>query len=244
MVERQLAARDITHERVLAAMARVPRHEFVPESRREEAYADCALPIGHRATISQPYIVALMTQTLAPTPTDRALEVGTGSGYGAAVLAELVEHVTTIETVAPLAAAARDRLRSYGDRVVVVDGDGSQGHPAGAPYDVISVTAAAPRLPQPLLDQLARDYEGRLKVLTISQDLTGAEAVGPFFARNRFTHLESWIDPQNHVGEDIGGGVMPTTVLYVGSEEVWRVQGDYDWSSEDARAAIDAAIAE
>jgi len=96
----------------------------------------------------------------------------------------------------------------------------------------------------PLLDQLARDYEGRLKVLTISQDLTGTEAVGPFFARNRFTHLESWIDPQNHVGEDIGGGVMPTTVLYVGSEEVWRVQGDYDWSSEEARAAIDAAIAE
>ena len=96
----------------------------------------------------------------------------------------------------------------------------------------------------PLLDQLARDYEGRLKVLTISQDLTGTEAVGPFFARNRFTHLESWIDPQNHVGEDIGGGVMPTTVLYVGSEEVWRVQGDYDWSSEKARAAIDAAIAE
>ena len=100
------------------------------------------------------------------------------------------------------------------------------------------------RQEMPLLDQLARDYEGRLKVLTISQDLTGTEAVGPFFARNRFTHLESWIDPQNHVGEDIGGGVMPTTVLYVGSEEVWRVQGDYDWSSEEARAAIDAAIAE
>ena len=155
MVERQLAARDITDERVLAAMARVPRHEFVPSGRRDEAYADCALPIGHRATISQPYIVALMTQALAPTPTDRALEIGTGSGYGAAVLAELVDQVTTVETVAPLAAAARDRLGGYGDRVLVVEGDGSEGHRPGAPYDVISVTAAAPRLPHPLLDQLA-----------------------------------------------------------------------------------------
>ena len=96
----------------------------------------------------------------------------------------------------------------------------------------------------PLLDQLASDYEGRLKVLTISQDLKGVEAVGPFFARNEFTHLETWIDPENYVGDDIGGGFMPTTVLYVRGEEVWRVQGDYDWSSEEARAAIDAAIAE
>lgn len=155
MVERQLASRDITDERVLAAMARVPRHEFVPDTRRDEAYDDHALPIGHRATISQPYIVALMTQALAPSPTDRALEIGTGSGYGAAVLAELVAHVTTVETVRELAVTARDHLRPYGDRVLVVEADGSEGHEAGAPYDVISVTAAAPRVPRPLLDQLA-----------------------------------------------------------------------------------------
>lgn len=155
MVARQLASRDITDERVLDAMARVPRHEFVPGIEPGEAYADRALSIGHGATISQPYIVALMTQAVAPTWSDRALEVGTGSGYGAAILAELVEHVTTVETVGPLAEAARDRLAGYGDRVLVVEADGSEGFPPGAPYDVISVTAAAPELPQPLLDQLA-----------------------------------------------------------------------------------------
>ena len=155
MVARQLAARDITDERVLDAMSRVPRHEFVPTVDPVEAYADRATSIGHGATISQPYIVALMTQALAPTPTDRALEVGTGSGYGAAVLAELTEHVTTVETVGPLADAAREHLAEYGDRVLVIHADGSAGYPPGAPYDVISVTAAAPELPQPLLDQLA-----------------------------------------------------------------------------------------
>ena len=97
----------------------------------------------------------------------------------------------------------------------------------------------------PLLDDLAGDYEGRLRVLTISQDMQGAEKVEPFFAQAGYAMLEPWMDPQNELGFAIGGGVMPTTVLYDAiGQEVWRVQGDYDWSSEEARAAIDAAIAE
>lgn len=97
----------------------------------------------------------------------------------------------------------------------------------------------------PLLDALAGEYEGRLKILTVSQDMQGAEKVEPFFAARNFEWLEPWIDPENHLGFGIGGGVMPTTVLYdARGSEVWRVQGDYDWSSEEARAAIDAAIAE
>lgn len=160
MVARQLAARDITDPRVLHAMRRVRRHEFVPESLVAEAYEDSPLPIGSGVTISQPYIVALMTQSLAVRPTDRVLEIGTGSGYGAAVLAELAAHVTTVECIAEHAAAAGDRLARYGDRIDVVEGDGSGGYPPNAPYDAISVTAAAPEVPEPLLDQLAEG--GRL----------------------------------------------------------------------------------
>jgi protein-L-isoaspartate(D-aspartate) O-methyltransferase len=160
MVDEQLARRDITDPRVLAAMRSVPRHDFVPTGQAVEAYADRPLPIGHRATISQPYIVALMTQALRIRPDDRVLEIGTGSGYGAAVLAELAAHVTTVETVPELAESARRHLVGYGDRVEVITGDGSLGHPAGAPYDAISVTAAGPEVPPPLLAQLADD--GRL----------------------------------------------------------------------------------
>lgn len=155
MVDQQLAARDITDERVLGAMRRVPRHEFVPEHERAAAYDDHPLPIGHGVTISQPYIVAFMTQALRLRPHDRVLEVGTGSGYAAAVLAELVDDVTTIECIEPLAELARERLAHYGDRVRVVTGDGSLGHEPHAPYDAIVVTAAAPEIPRPLLDQLA-----------------------------------------------------------------------------------------
>lgn len=155
MVDHQLAARDITDERVLDAMRRVPRHEYVPEHERHAAYADHPLPIGHGVTISQPYIVAFMTQALRLQPGDRVLEVGTGSGYAAAVLAEIADDVTTIECIEPLAEAARARLARYGDRVRVVTGDGSLGHEPHAPYDAIVVTAAAPEIPQPLLDQLA-----------------------------------------------------------------------------------------
>jgi protein-L-isoaspartate(D-aspartate) O-methyltransferase len=155
MVAEQLASRDITDEQVLLAMRRVPRHEFVPEHLARQAYDDWPLPIGHDVTISQPYIVAFMTQALRLRPGDRVLEVGTGSGYAAAVLAEMVEDVTTIECIEPLAELARTRLARYGARVLVVTGDGSLGYAPRAPYDAIVVTAAAPEIPEPLLDQLA-----------------------------------------------------------------------------------------
>jgi protein-L-isoaspartate(D-aspartate) O-methyltransferase len=155
MVERQLERRGITDRRVLEAMGRVPRHEFVPGASVDQAYSDQPLPIGHGVTISQPYIVALMTQALELRGDERVLEVGTGSGYAAAVLAELAASVVSVETIGPLAELARSRLATYGDRVLVVEGDGSLGYPDAAPYDAISVTAAAPRVPQPLLDQLA-----------------------------------------------------------------------------------------
>ena len=156
MVADQLEGRDIVDPRVLDAMRRVPRHEFVPDAVQHEAYADTPLPIGHGVTISQPYMVAAMTQALELSPTDRVLEIGTGSGYAAAILAELAAHVTTIEYIGELATSSRTHLTAlYGDRVDVIHGDGSLGHAAGAPYDAISVTASAPRVPAPLLEQLA-----------------------------------------------------------------------------------------
>ena len=137
-------------------MLRVPRHLFVPESYRDAAYADGARPIGHDQTISQPYIVALMTQLAAPAPEKRALDIGTGSGYQAAVLAELVEQVYSIEIVCPLAAEAADRLESLRyDNVTVRCGDGYQGWEEHAPFDIIIVAAAPDHVPQPLVDQLA-----------------------------------------------------------------------------------------
>lgn len=157
MVRTQLAppARDITDPRVLAAMAKVPRHEFVPAHLRAEAYADCPLPIGHGQTISQPYIVAFMTEQLAPKPTDRVLEIGTGSGYQAAVLAELVAAVYTIEIVEPLGRRAMADLARLGyTNVFVRLGDGYQGWPEAAPFDAIIVTCAPDHVPQPLVDQL------------------------------------------------------------------------------------------
>ncbi len=155
MVDDQLVARGIDDTRVLAAMRRVPRHEFVPADRADQAYADTPLSIGHGATISQPYIVAFMSQALSIEDGDRVLEIGTGSGYGAAVLAELAAHVTTVEMIEPLAVAARKRLGGEYGHVDVVTGDGTIGYPDGAPYDAISVTAAGPTIPPPLLDQLA-----------------------------------------------------------------------------------------
>lgn len=166
MVSRQLVRRGITDERVLTAMRTVPRHEFVSEDEQHEAYTDHPLPIGHGVTISQPYIVALMAQLLDLRPDDRVLEIGTGSGYAAAVLAEIAGDITTVECIGPLADRARERLARYGDRVHVVTGDGSLGHPPGAPYDAIVVTAAAPEVPQPLLDQLA---EGGRLVLPVGR---------------------------------------------------------------------------
>ncbi len=141
--------------RVIAAMDAVPRHRFVPASQARSAYANRPLPIGHGQTISQPYIVALMTELLAPEPGDTMLEVGTGSGYQAAVLAELVARVKTIEIVEPLAKSATERLRQLGYRNVEVRlGDGYHGWPEHAPYDGIIVTAAADAIPPPLIRQL------------------------------------------------------------------------------------------
>ena len=155
MVERQLRARGIRDERVLAAMERVPRHELVPATLRREAYRDYPLPIGEGQTISQPYIVAFMTEALRPAPTDRVLEIGTGSGYQAAVLAELVAEVYTIEIVEPLGLRAREDLARLGYRNVRVRiGDGYAGWPEHAPFDAIIVTCAPGAVPRPLVDQL------------------------------------------------------------------------------------------
>jgi protein-L-isoaspartate(D-aspartate) O-methyltransferase len=157
MVRQQLAApgRDITNARVLAVMGKVPRHELVPASLRSQAYNDHPLPIGHDQTISQPFIVAFMTEKLEPKPTDKVLEIGTGSGYQAAVLAELVREVYTIEIVEPLARRAEADLKRLGyTNVMVRAGDGYKGWPEAAPFDAIIVTCAPEHVPQPLVDQL------------------------------------------------------------------------------------------
>jgi protein-L-isoaspartate(D-aspartate) O-methyltransferase len=157
MIERQLKApgRDITNQRVLEAMATVPRHEFVPEESRHAAYADGPLRIGYDQTISQPFIVAFMTERLDPKPADRVLEIGTGSGYQAAVLSRLVAEVYTIEIVAPLGRRAESDLKRLGyTNVTVRVGDGHKGWPEAAPFDVIIVTCAPEHVPRPLIDQL------------------------------------------------------------------------------------------
>lgn len=157
MVREQLTGpgRNITHQGVLSAVESTPRHEFVPESHREYAYEDQPLPIGHGQTISQPYIVAFMTEKLDPKPTDRVLEIGTGSGYQAAVLSHLVNEVYSIEIVEPLAERARKDLKRLGyDNVEVKHGDGYQGWEEKAPFDAIIVTCAPEDIPQPLIDQL------------------------------------------------------------------------------------------
>jgi protein-L-isoaspartate(D-aspartate) O-methyltransferase len=155
MVEDQVIARGIRNGRVLRAMRRVSRHEFVPEAVRQWAYADSPLPIGKEQTISQPYIVALMTEVVDPQPGHRILEVGTGSGYQAAVLAELVGDVYTIELLPALAEAAKLRLRKLGYRKVQVRaGDGYVGWPEAAPFDAILVTCGAEHVPEPLFHQL------------------------------------------------------------------------------------------
>jgi protein-L-isoaspartate(D-aspartate) O-methyltransferase len=155
MVDTQLIARGIRHPTVLRAMATVPRERFVPELDAPDAYEDSALPIGHAQTISQPYVVALMLEAIAPESTDRVLEIGTGSGYATAVLAEVVAEVYTVERLGTLAAAARTRLAELGYRNVhVLEGDGTLGWPEHAPYDGIVVTAGGPDVPAPLLPQL------------------------------------------------------------------------------------------
>jgi protein-L-isoaspartate(D-aspartate) O-methyltransferase len=163
MVERQLRRRDIVDERVLRAMEAVPRELFVDESDRSRAYDDAALPISDGQTISQPYMVARICEALRLTGNERVLDVGTGSGYQAAVLAELAREVHTIERIPELAAQARERLDAAGyERVEVHVGDGTLGLPEHAPFDAIAVAAAAPGFPQTLYEQLKP--RGRLVV--------------------------------------------------------------------------------
>ena len=156
MVDEQLAGRDIKDPRVLDAMRKVPRHEFVPEAYRAGAYDDSPLPIGYNQTISQPYIVAYMTEALALQPTHKVLEIGTGSGYQAAVLGELAREVYTIEIVEPLATRARETVKRLGyTNVHVRTGNGYLGWPEQAPFDRVMVTAAPDAIPPALIEQLA-----------------------------------------------------------------------------------------
>jgi protein-L-isoaspartate(D-aspartate) O-methyltransferase len=156
MVRTQIESRDVREPRVLAAFRSVPRHRFVPEAYRARAYDDGPLPIGSGQTISQPYVVASMTEQLALAPGDRVLEIGTGSGYQAAILARLVAQVYTIEIVPELAERAKETLAAEGfTNVLVFTGDGYQGLPAHAPFDAILLTAAPKEVPKPLVDQLA-----------------------------------------------------------------------------------------
>jgi len=155
MVEQQIAARGITDPATLEAMRRVPRHEFLPLRLRHEAYMDYPLPIGHGQTISQPYIVAFMTEAIRPQPGQKILEIGAGSGYQAAILADMGVDVYTVEIVEPLAEMARQTLERLGyDNAKVRHADGFQGWPEHAPFDAIMVTCAPDKIPPPLIEQL------------------------------------------------------------------------------------------
>ena len=181
MVKEQIEARGIRGRRVLEAMRTVPRHEFMPPAVRSLAYEDSPAPIGHGATISQPYIVAIMSELLNPEPSSRVLEIGTGSGYQAAILAKLAREVYTIEIVPELARDAESALNRLGfHNVQVRRGDGYKGWPEKAPFDRIILTAAPPQLPQALIDQLAAGGTlvapvGRMyqELIVISKDKQG-----------------------------------------------------------------------
>jgi protein-L-isoaspartate(D-aspartate) O-methyltransferase len=163
MVAVQIMNRGITDAATLKSMSKVPRHLFVPKAYEREAYDDNPLPIGYGQTISQPYIVAYMTEVVKPTAKKKALEIGTGSGYQAAVLAEIVDKVYTIEIVPELASESSERFKELGYKNIVSKfGDGYKGWPEYAPFDIIVVTAAAEEIPQPLIDQLAEN--GRLVI--------------------------------------------------------------------------------
>lgn len=185
MVERQLRARGIGDERVLAAMGGVPREAFVPEGVRDQAYADAALPLAEEQTISQPWIVAAICQALELDGSELVLEVGTGSGYSAAVLARLAAHVVSIERHAALSQAAAEALGSLGvANVELFVGDGSLGVPERAPFDAIACHATAPAVPSTLVDQLADG--GRLVV-----PVSGREADALTLVRRRGDRVES-----------------------------------------------------
>jgi len=189
MVESQLARRGIKDKRVLEAMRQVPRHLFVPKDTRSLAYCDGPLPIGHGQTISQPYIVALMTELLELTGQEKVLELGTGSGYQAAILSRLVRQVYSVERHAALAQQAEKVLAQLGyDNIVVRVGDGTLGWPEHSPYEAIIVTAAAPDVPRPLTDQLA---DGGRLVAPVgsqwSQVLVKVRRQGDLLIRERLT---------------------------------------------------------
>ena len=170
MVEQQIATRGVRDPRVLSAMRDVPRHLFIPPPYDRSAYEDCPLPIGNGQTISQPYIVALMTELLKPAPSDHVLEIGAGCGYQAAVLSVLVCKVTTIERIPAVADIARNNLAAHHyDNVELVVGDGTLGYPKNAPYNGIIITASAPDIPSPLIDQL--NENGRLVAPVGSRDI-------------------------------------------------------------------------
>ncbi len=193
MVEEQLAApgRGIKNRRVIEAMSNVPRHEFVPEAMRRDAYCDGPLPIGYEQTISQPYIVAFMTEYVDPQPTDRVLEIGTGSGYQAAVLSRLVAEVYSVEIIEPLAQRAEADLKRLGfENVKVRAGDGYKGWAEHAPFDVVIVTCAPDHIPEPLVQQLKEG--GRMII-----------PVGPFN------------NQQLHLLRKRGGGIVRESVLAV-----------------------------
>jgi protein-L-isoaspartate(D-aspartate) O-methyltransferase len=194
MVDRQIRSRGISDQQVLDAMERVPRHEFVPGQYKSQAYADHPLPIGHGQTISQPYIVALMSELLQLEEGDRVLEVGTGSGYQAAILAEMIEDVYTVEIIEELATQARDRLESLGyNNIHVLHADGYFGWPEHAPYDAIIVTAAPDHIPQPLVQQLADGakmivpvgppggYQTLWEITKVGEEITKRNVTGVLF---------------------------------------------------------------
>ena len=168
MVKLQLERRKIKDQRVLEAMRKVPRHKFVPERMRGEAYDDHPLPIGEGQTISQPYMVAIMTELLELRGEEKVLEIGTGSGYQLAILAELARETFSVERFGPLAEQSRDRLRELGYRNIEIrTGDGTLGWPERAPFDGIIVTAGAPRIPLPLIEQLS---EGGRLVIPVGEE--------------------------------------------------------------------------
>ena len=194
MLKRDLGGRDITDARVLEVMGRIPRQRFVPERLQKTAYSDRPLSIGLGQTISQPYIVALMTQLARPKPGDRALDVGTGSGYQAAVLAGLCKEVYGIEILEPLAKQAGERLAALGyNNVTVRCGDGYRGWPEQAPFDVIIVAAAPDHVPGPLLDQLAPGGRLVIPVGRFSQELLLAEKLPDGTIRRRSVIAVSFV---------------------------------------------------
>jgi protein-L-isoaspartate(D-aspartate) O-methyltransferase len=184
MVRDQIAARGVSNARVLAALRRVPRHRFVPTDRVDDAYGDFPLPIGHDQTISQPYIVALMSELAAVKPGDRVLEIGTGSGFQAAVLAELGAQVYSIEISPPLCLSASARLQQIGSVGVRVRcGDGYRGWPERAPFDAVVVTAAPRDIPKPLLEQLRDGGRLVIPIGVLNQDLLRVTRVGDGYTR-------------------------------------------------------------